>query len=164
MKRNIIQTIFLLGLLFAGGGLFGMEKQLCDDCVGEVSSFLPLGDVCRLMRVSEVWKNAINGRYGRFCIKKISTDYELKAFIELKSLSELKGKLVALNFYKSSINDGQLSKIVKALGAKIIYLNLGLCDKITDAGLKHLAGLTNLKYLNLCSCYKITDTFNIYFF
>ncbi len=55
-----------------------------------------------------------------------------------------------------STTDKQLAQKVKGL-TNLEKLNLGDCDKLTDAGLVHLKGLTNLKELNLRDCDKITD-------
>ena len=56
-----------------------------------------------------------------------------------------------------STTDKQLAQKVKGLTRVSLWLDLTYCTKITDAGLVHLKGLTNLEWLNLKLCRQITD-------
>jgi len=47
--------------------------------------------------------------------------------------------------------------LLAALCPKVVDINLSCCNKITDAGLQHVAQLTALQELNLTGCDKITD-------
>ncbi|MCS7272507.1 MAG: hypothetical protein NZ703_15595, partial [Gemmataceae bacterium] len=58
----------------------------------------------------------------------------------------------------SGVSDAELVWLQELVGVEpLMFLNLEWCSKITDAGLAHLAQLTQLQQLDLESCSKITD-------
>ena len=68
---------------------------------------------------------------------------ELRARIELNE----SGDPISLDLLDSPVIDGQLEHLSQLPGLEFVYLS-GL-TRITDAGLKHLRGLTSLKELDI---------------
>ncbi len=74
--------------------------------------------------------------------------------MEARSVVVTNGKLVELNFGSKVFDDADCQKLAKL--ADLVHLDLGKCQ-ITDAGLDHLVGLTQLESLTIEDNQSITD-------
>lgn len=81
---------------------------------------------------------------------------------DIPSLARLR-QLRTLDFgggwarYKAKITDEGLRRLAALDLPYLESLDLGWCDRITDAGLAHLADMGSLKWLHLSACLQITD-------
>ena len=75
---------------------------------------------------------------------------------DLEFISKNFPDLLHLNLKRRNIDDAQIGKITTL--TKLQNLDLGSCDKITDAGFQKIAAsFTNLEQLSLSNCDNLTD-------
>ena len=58
---------------------------------------------------------------------------------------------------ESKISDAGLKALAEIPFTRLDTLSLGDCDRITDAGLTHIAGMKTVRWLSLMACPNITD-------
>ena len=83
-------------------------------------------------------------------------DEDIASLARLKNL-EILDFTIGWGSYGAKITDRGLAELAKLDLPTLDSLSLDECDKITDAGLEHVAKLKNLSWLGLAVCPGITD-------
>ncbi len=126
------------------------------DMLVEVQKHLPRRDIENLALVDKAQlraKNPYAAAYHRFADKvregKPIFIGEIREIIAFNGpLAPFRTKPIELDLSNSNITDAELQGII-ARFPNINKINASVCLYLTDAGLQHLAGLTNLEKLNL---------------